>query len=614
MKSLLIYSIGPVQDFIRTARKGRDLWFGSWLLSELARAGAQAILRLPGCALVTPHEDAVADKEAGIANKLLVEIRGGTPPAEIAGKIEAAIRAKLMDLTERAFRPFGEVSPAVRDTTLAQIRDLPELAWAATTLEGVRYRDARRRAEALLEARKSQRPFIQPPWASPAPKSSLDGAREAVIPPWQGGADSRERRSAQELWKQYRLGRGERLCGVGLLKRWGEHVAPGTLGARVQSTSHVAAWNTRSRLPAGYEVAFERYVRTLDGLEFVVERLPEPELVASLRTTRSREGYDAHLLYETRLPDFDPTEPGQRAKSRAKVEQAAAALRRLFKSWADLAREQGMEAPPRPGAYYAVLFADGDHMGKILDGLASADENRALTQHLTRFARSVRGVVETEHHGHLVYAGGDDILALVPVETVLACAEALARKFEKDMGDAIAALGLDVVDSPTLSVGIAVAHHLDPLQEALEAARKAEKSAKNDYHRDAWVVTVSKRSGVPVTAGGKWERFGDLEVLFKSYRDEPPTDGVGLSRGLPYELEAAQARLSAALPGVTEGMKARLEVLWPLEAKRTFLQKGMAPGLIESLGEQIQRDKNDLLPLANRLRIARALTAMEDAE
>jgi len=40
MKYLLICSIGPVQDFIATARRSRDLWYGSWMLSELAKSAA----------------------------------------------------------------------------------------------------------------------------------------------------------------------------------------------------------------------------------------------------------------------------------------------------------------------------------------------------------------------------------------------------------------------------------------------------------------------------------------------------------------------------------------------------------------------------------------------
>ncbi len=40
---LIEIHIGPVQDFIAAARRSRDLWFGSWLLSELSKAVAKAI-------------------------------------------------------------------------------------------------------------------------------------------------------------------------------------------------------------------------------------------------------------------------------------------------------------------------------------------------------------------------------------------------------------------------------------------------------------------------------------------------------------------------------------------------------------------------------------------
>ena len=39
MTHLLLISIGPVQDFIASARKAQDLWFGS-LLSDLSAAVA----------------------------------------------------------------------------------------------------------------------------------------------------------------------------------------------------------------------------------------------------------------------------------------------------------------------------------------------------------------------------------------------------------------------------------------------------------------------------------------------------------------------------------------------------------------------------------------------
>ena len=43
MPHLLAISVGPVQEFIASARRSRDLWFGSWLLSELSKAAAKQI-------------------------------------------------------------------------------------------------------------------------------------------------------------------------------------------------------------------------------------------------------------------------------------------------------------------------------------------------------------------------------------------------------------------------------------------------------------------------------------------------------------------------------------------------------------------------------------------
>lgn len=40
---LLALSIGPVQEFIAAARRSRDLWFGSYLLSEVSKAAALAL-------------------------------------------------------------------------------------------------------------------------------------------------------------------------------------------------------------------------------------------------------------------------------------------------------------------------------------------------------------------------------------------------------------------------------------------------------------------------------------------------------------------------------------------------------------------------------------------
>ena len=55
-ESLLLITIGPVQEFIASARRTRDLWFGSWLLSELSREAALYLSDAKvGGRLIFPH-------------------------------------------------------------------------------------------------------------------------------------------------------------------------------------------------------------------------------------------------------------------------------------------------------------------------------------------------------------------------------------------------------------------------------------------------------------------------------------------------------------------------------------------------------------------------------
>ena len=42
MEYLFSVALGPAQEFIAAARRTRDLWFSSWLLSELSKAAAVA--------------------------------------------------------------------------------------------------------------------------------------------------------------------------------------------------------------------------------------------------------------------------------------------------------------------------------------------------------------------------------------------------------------------------------------------------------------------------------------------------------------------------------------------------------------------------------------------
>ena len=96
-------------------------------------------------------------------------------------------------------------------------------------------------------------------------------------------------------------------------------------------------------------------------------------------------------------------------------------------------------AADRTSAYFAVLAMDGDEMGKWLSGEKNVDGPTKdfrcdLSARLSVFAlRCVRPIVEA-CDGRLIYAGGEDVLPLLPADTVLDCARFLRAAYRGDAG------------------------------------------------------------------------------------------------------------------------------------------------------------------------------------
>lgn len=194
--------------------------------------------------------------------------------------------------------------------------------------------------------------------------------------------------------------------------------------------------------------------------------------------------------------------------------------------------------------YIAVIAMDGDRMGLNLSKFAKAEEHRDFSGALARFATAVEGVVR-KHGGALIYAGGDDVLAVTEAKQAIECAKELRRKFGE-------VKGFD--GNPlTASAGIAVGHEKVPLQDLIHAAHSAESRAKNDYGRNALALDVYKRSGEILNWGCNWGANCDskaLEVLEKLSESRG-----GLPARFPYklaELLMPYGKIDSSLKGVVE--------------------------------------------------------------
>ncbi|NPA53831.1 MAG: type III-B CRISPR-associated protein Cas10/Cmr2 [Aquificae bacterium] len=160
-------------------------------------------------------------------------------------------------------------------------------------------------------------------------------------------------------------------------------------------------------------------------------------------------------------------------------------------------------------SYFAIFYADGDHMGKWL-GLKQEIRGEPLTekfhkgfsQEISKYALiDVPQVVEKEHPGKLVYAGGDDVFAFVHPWDVISILNKLRKKFESRLDKFPTVEG----KQPSMSAGVVIGHAKAPLKRLIKNVRKAEKKAKDDFGRSAFVIRVVVRSGSTWDFGGKWE-------------------------------------------------------------------------------------------------------------
>jgi len=321
------------------------------------------------------------------------------------------------------------------------------------------------------------------------------------------------------------------------------------------------------------------------------------------------------------------------------VRKARDSLRGLLEA----AGEAGIGKPTK---YYAILAMDGDHAGRWLSGthrgltefgkilhprvveelqglpeweallktkrLMTPALHAAISDALAGFAlKLVRYVIEERYTGRVVYAGGDDVLAFLPLEEALPAARELRALFSGEIklldptvppramdlskqewtvafgdhkctgylrigGEVLLTMG----PTATASIGLAIAHHLQPLDAALEAARQAEHFAKDHYDRNAVCIHLLKRSGEESRVGAWWSYPGQVTDSVQLVIDVVQRFCKGELAMRMTNIVLQEARTLTVLE--TEIQKAELKRLL-----RRHLNEGLPKDYREELAEEL---------------------------
>jgi CRISPR-associated protein Cmr2 len=576
---LMVVSFGPVQSFIEQARKLRDYWTGSVLLSWLTFEGLKWVMEnlgpdhvlypsLVGQPLVVEYlkrwelpasEAWVGESQKRIAslpNKFVVLI-----PYSKAQEIGRAITQAMEDAWNNL---SNEVMKKVQNKTdmnieaiwKRQTEKIWEIRWAAVNLlsitnntlpqqikdlidkeisekveelakqfhisgeksEGLCYAASHNLVQSTLAAAKAYREAKAS--EEPGEKCPQCGEREILHVLTDSYNSAKEYKGKlsefwdkfRSRWKQpYDFDEGEKLCAVCLLKR------------------------------------------------ILYKSLPDGHILSSVLS--GAEGFPSSTeiaLYHF----FKNDEKGKAISDKKEFSQ------KLHSSSKDEVKGYNLKPQDK---YYALLLMDGDHMGDLVNGkniaatwksiLHSAyleklnssnfsDEEKKKWQVLGEKSRPVTPAVHAalsealgdfslycvpeiveKHEGRLIYAGGDDVFAVLPLGNALKAAQEIREAYHrfyyvvqksgnqeyqtKEIAEekwtiekGRLARGLGEGEKISISGAILVCHHKEPLQAMVREVhfllKKYAKGIKKGG-RNALAIELKKRSGGSRYFYAKWD-------------------------------------------------------------------------------------------------------------
>lgn len=351
---------------------------------------------------------------------------------------------------------------------------------------------------------------------------------------------------------------GQRFCAIGMIKRLLPHVA-GWKVPRFDDSARVAAsrWleqkvsmeHSGSPSPSPREGREERAGRAeLPSVKEADNVPPSPAATASDPPRGRVDSSTLADLLDAKCPNWEPR--WLHLHRLPSNEASDAGVIKRFKGFRSELVALGDRLNSSPPVYYAALIMDADHCHRRLSGkslepmrqlLTSEDIDAWSDQHQgsdwwldnrdfvlgcrrpltpqyhveistkqSRFGISVVPQIINGHFGQLVYCGGDEFLAFLPLSDVLPAAAEIRQQFSRE----------DYFGKyASMSAGIAIAHYKEDLRGVLVNARAALSEAKSSG-RNTCVISAQLRAGRSMNAICPWGFMNELQSIVSLFRPD----------------------------------------------------------------------------------------------
>jgi len=456
MKYLFLLTITPVQDFISQARKLKDLYGGSHILSEMSKVGI-GYAQNKGAKVIFPQK---INSDNSYPNRFLIEISFET---------EAELKKFAQDISSKIINSFKSLNKTNSPIIKQHIEKFLQIYWSASKYNDD-YKKAFNTVEKRLAGAKNTRFFNQ--LKEVGRKCSICGERNIAIykKPMRFYIDE-QINNLIEAKNSDNFQNGEGLCGICYIKRV-------SYSKGFNSTADIAIMNIPKKLREEYKLLFK------DSQLFYEENL-------------TKEYFSKNGLAFNTLKDCQEEYKKFKQKIKDKYKQTSYYAVIMFDG-----DDMGE-------------WLSGE---RVKDETNLKEFHEDISLNLAIFAKEAKEILN-EPKGMTVYAGGEDFLGFVNLNNLFEVLKALNDKFRELVNEPIKEK-YNLSDNFTFSAGVVVVHYKTPLGTVLNEVRKSEKKAKGNSGKDSVCLTVLKRSGEIREAIIKHNKINTINKIIFNLKDE----------------------------------------------------------------------------------------------
>ncbi len=490
-KKILSFSIGPVQGFIAQARKTKDLFSGSNILSFIIDQIIEAIEDFKYGQVIFPNKN-IKSKP----NIFIAIIDKGSQAENIAEEIENIAKQKFLEIAEETYSYiFGDSAKPVGFKE--QIKDFLDINWIAIDYDEDRYKEIYNELDMLMGAVKNTRKYNQirisdQEIGEAGKKCTICGERNSIF---YRKAPKSLKPSKYRVIDDYFISENESLCGVCFVKRYYRKEKVDSF----PSTAEICLMNVLSKLNMDMRIISDTDLNQLGN--FSVDVLFE-------------ENNNIEYIKENGML--------KREISPAEEKSLMEKLKAIEKNVIERAKNEGLKL----SKYYGIISFDGDSMGKWLSG-EKIDENKcnllefhkSLSGLLGEFSKKAQEII-VEPWGRIVYAGGEDFLAFINAEYLFDAMLSLRTLFDTVVNKPLKKYFKNENDNLTFSAGISISHYKITLSNSIKWAKDMEKKAKEIDGKNSFAIALLKRSGDGKVTKFRWqENSRDEFTLVKEIKN-----------------------------------------------------------------------------------------------